>query len=217
MEKEPLPSRSKLTEAVRVDYPAASEILVSFPDEWELIERMRREDTPLYIAALPPSVEAPRRDQFYGLPPEINLELTTYRLYRLFQPWPMPSVVVSWNETTGTGQVEQVGDLKVQLRPLGQAQAWWGCTVGVIWECYPHETGRGDNWQAELTAFWRTVEQDMGAARTFTQPHEPTWEQGYTDFLSRLGYAPAPACPGWWSIERADQPGREERWQTTNG
>jgi len=86
MEREPLPLKLKLRVAASIDYPAASEVLVSFPNEWELIYQMRREDTPLYIAAMPPSQESPRHDHFYRLTPEINLELTTYRLYKFFQP-----------------------------------------------------------------------------------------------------------------------------------
>jgi len=197
MEKEP---RLKLTVAASIDYPAASDILVSYPDQWELIHHLRREDTHLYIAAMPPSQEGPRRDNFYGLSPEINVTLTTYRLYRFFQPWPMPSVIASWDETTGTGRVEGQGDLKIQLQPLGQAQAWFGHTFGVLWECYFHETRRREpNWQDELYTIWQTVEQDMGVAKLFTQPHEPTFAEGYTDFLSRLGYAPSLAYPRWWS------------------
>jgi hypothetical protein len=60
MEKEPLSLRLKLKVAAAIDFPAASEILVSFPDKWELIYQMRRRDTPLYIAAMSPSKESPR-------------------------------------------------------------------------------------------------------------------------------------------------------------
>jgi len=197
MEKEP---RRKLITAATIDYPAASEFLVSFPDEWELVQHMSRGDTPLYIAAMPPSQEAPRRHQFYGLTPEINVTLTTYRLYKFFQPWPMPSVIAAWDERTGTGRVERIGNLKIQLQPFGQAQAWFGHTFGVLWECYLYETRRSEaNWQAELSAIWQTVEQDMSVAKLFTQPHEPTFAEGYADFLSRLGYAPSLAYPRWWS------------------
>ena len=199
MEREPLPLKLKLRVAASIDYPAASEVLVSFPDQWELIYQMRREDTPLYIAAMPPSQEQPRRDHFYGLLPEINLELTTYRLYKFFQPWPMPSVIASLDETTGTGQVLKGGDLKIQLQPFGQAQAWLGQTCGVLWECYLHETARTANWQETLYEIWQAVERDMKVARIFTQPHEPTFEEGYPDFLSRLGYQPDPESPRWWS------------------
>ena len=80
MGKEHPPRRLKLTSAVILDYPGAAEILVSFPDEWELVHQLSRGDNPLYIAGMPPSREEPRRDHFYGLSPEINLEATTYRL-----------------------------------------------------------------------------------------------------------------------------------------
>jgi len=200
MEKEPRPQRLKLTIAASIDYPAASEVLVSFPDQWELIHQLRREDTPLYIAAMPSSQERARRDHFHGLTPEINLELTTYRLYKFFQPWLMPSIIVSWDQTTGTGRVVKAGDLKTQLQPLGQAQVWKGQTCGVLWECYLNEAGRKEaNWQDELFQFWRAVENDMQVAKIYTQPREPTFEEGYTEFLSRLGYAPDPVYPGWWS------------------
>ena len=200
MTNEPTELREKLTVAVAIDYPEAAEILVSFPDEWELVHQMRRGDTPLYIAAMQPREEEPRRDHFYGLIPEINLELTTYRLYKFFRPWPMPSIIVGWDEIKGTGRVEKVGHLKIQLQPLGQAQAWYGQQFGVIWECYFHETRRQEaNWQDELQVFWHAVERDIGVANIFTDPHEPTFEEGYTDFLTRLGYAPDRDHPPWWS------------------
>jgi hypothetical protein len=168
-------------------------------------ERVTDAETPTPVPALCPDAiitqrRRARRDRFYGLASEVNLELTTYRLYSFFQPWPIPSVIVSWDEATGMGQVEKMGDLKIQLRPVGQAQIWKGRTCGVIWECYFHETGRrAATWQDELYQFWRAVEEDMRVARIFTQPHEPTFEEGYTGFLGHLGYAPDPACPEWWS------------------
>ncbi len=36
-EGQPLPLRLKLKVAVALDYPEASEVLVSFPDEWEVV------------------------------------------------------------------------------------------------------------------------------------------------------------------------------------
>ena len=45
MEREPRLSGPKLAEAAFMDYPAASEIIVSFPDQWELIQHMSRGDT----------------------------------------------------------------------------------------------------------------------------------------------------------------------------
>lgn len=120
MEREPRPRTLKLADAAYMDYPAVSEILVSFPDRWELVRPISLMDTLLYLAGMPPSQESTRRDRFYGLAPEVNLELNTYRLYRFFQPLPIPSVIVSWDEATGTGRVERMCDLKMQLRPIGQ-------------------------------------------------------------------------------------------------
>jgi hypothetical protein len=114
-EQVPFPIKPKLRVAVAIDYPHASDILVSFPDQWELIHQVRRADTPLYVAGLPVSQERPSRDQFYGLLPEVNLSLASYRLYKLFQPWPMPSVIVGFDAATGIGRVEKMGDLKVHL------------------------------------------------------------------------------------------------------
>jgi hypothetical protein len=54
-EQPPFPLKPKLTVAVGLDYPAASEVLVSFPDQWDLIYLTQWEDTPLYIAGLPVS------------------------------------------------------------------------------------------------------------------------------------------------------------------
>ena len=91
-EPRPLPLREKLTVAAAIDYPTASEIVVSFPNRWELVSCFRRQskfydNVRLYVAAFPPSQERSRPNHFSGLPPEINRSLTSYRLYKLFQPW----------------------------------------------------------------------------------------------------------------------------------
>jgi len=200
MEREPLPPReSRLTETVARDYPG-SEILVSFPDSWQLVHRFRRDNTPLYVAGFPPSDEQTRGDHFFGLPKEINRSLSTYRHYKLFEPHTTHLFQMAWNTYSGEGRIIGGQGLRVHLQPLGQAQMWKGDTDGVIWECYFHGTRRGGiNWQEELAVFWQAVERDMGVKRIFTQPHEPTCEKGYTDFLSRLGYAPSPDYERWWS------------------
>lgn len=192
--------RLKLTAAATIDYPSASEILVTFPDEWELVEQIIRGEEALYIATMPDSQERPRRDQFHGLPPEINLDMTAYRLYKFFRPWPMPSIIASWDERAQTGRVEGEGDLKVQLQALGQAQVWLGTNCGVLWECYffDQERRRSD-WEGRLAMVWQIVGKDVGVPKLYTQPHDPAFEEGYQDFLRRLGYAPDAAHPTWWS------------------
>lgn len=195
----PLPLKEKLTVAVAIDYPTAAEILVSFPDEWEIVGALKRGNLPLYVAGFPPSQERPRADHFFGLSAEINRSLSTYRLYKLFEPWPQPTFPVVWDETKREGRILAGGHLKLRLQPLGQAQAWTGSRFGVLWECYLHEAGRSDSWKEELTQFWQVVEADMRVNQIFTQPHEPTFETGYTDFLSSLGYAPDLDYKRWWS------------------
>ncbi len=201
-------ARPKLTEAVQKDYPTASEVLVSFPEEWELVELIKKEGIPLYIAAFPPEKEKPRCDQFPGLSLAVNLSLTSYQLYRFFRPWPMPTVIVDWNATAGQGRVVGIADLKVQLRDIGQAQAWYGRDFAVLWESYLYEAARRDQWQELLAEIWRTVETSIGSRKIYTTSHEPTFEEGYTDFLSGLGYAPDAENPRWWSKEVAHKRGK---------
>jgi hypothetical protein len=207
MEKEPRPLRlrEKLIVAAAIDYPTASEIVVSFADKWELVACFRRqigfyENTHLYVAAFPPSEERSYSNHFLGLSPEINCSLTSYRLYKLFRPWQQPILPIAWDETRGEGRVLAGGSLRVQLQPIGQAQVWSGKKYAVFWEAFLNETGQqGDAWQADLAQFWYAVEDDLGVNKIFTQPHEPTFEKGYPRFLEHLGYALDPEFERWWS------------------
>jgi hypothetical protein len=193
VEKEPRSTRQKLTEAAALDYPSACEIMVSFPGKWELVRRMQRGETPLYIGAIPTEDETPRPDRFHDLTTKINLDLTSYRMFKLFLPWPMPSVIASWKEEAHEGRVEGMGDLRVHLQPIGQAQAYFGRDFGVLWECFLYEQTRKEgDWQTELNTFWRTVEGEMDVAEIFTLGRDPA-------FLQALGYAPDPDFGGWWS------------------
>jgi hypothetical protein len=197
-------SREKLTNAVARDYPEASEILVSFPDQWELVETLAEQkgnrQTTIYIASTPIERERPRRDQFPELPAEVNLSLESYRLYNFFEPWPQPTLLVDWNAWQGRGKVVGHGDTKINMHQLGQAQTWTGEHFGVLWECYFHSAGRRDNWAEQLARVWRIVERGMGMQKVFTTSHDPEFEQTfYEEFLTRLGYAPEPTAPQWWS------------------
>jgi hypothetical protein len=128
--------RQLLKDAVAADFPGHTEIAVSFPNQWELVQELRPADGPLYIAGLSRRPERSEPGRFYGLPGEINRTLTTYRQYKIFQPWPQPTLLVEWDAQSGTGTVLRPEGLTIQLQPIGQAQAWWGDTYGVIWECY---------------------------------------------------------------------------------
>ena len=197
-EQSPSPVPAKLTEAVARDYPAA-EILVSFPNDWELVHSFKRGNQPLYVAGFPASQEQMRGDHFFGLPAEINRSLTTYRLYKLFEPHHTPLYQVAWNMQINRGQIIGESGSRVQLQPVGQAQMWKGEQYSVLWEGYFFETRRGGvNWLEELALFWQAVERDIDVDTIFTHPYEPTFQEGYTDFLRRLGYAPDPNLDRWW-------------------
>lgn len=199
MDRSALSAPEKLTETAAKDYPGAG-IRVSFPDQWQLVHRFQRSNTPLYVAGFPPSHEHPRSDHFLGLSRKINQSVDTYRLYKLFEPYATPVFQVEWNSYIGRGRIIGGQDVQVQLQPIGQAQMWKGKTDGVLWECFLHETRRGGiNWKEELTTFWQAVERDMGVKRIFTEPHEPTFTEGYTNFLGRLGYRPNSNDDRWWS------------------
>jgi hypothetical protein len=200
-QRHPFSSPATLTEAVAREYPGA-EIAVSFPDKWQLVHRFKRLNTLRYVAGFPPSQEHARGDHFFGLPREINQSLTTYRLYKLFEPKPVYQFEVSWNSRIGKGRIIGGSELCIHLQPVGQAQIWKGETYGVLWEAFLFSNQRErQNWHEELATFWQAVENDMGVRKIFTEPREPTFEEGYTEFLSSLGYAPDPDFDWWWSKE----------------
>lgn len=202
MGKETAPLRIKLRAAVARDYPAATEILLSFPETWELTQVLRTGDAipPIYVGAFPTGKEKPRRDHFAGLSPEINLSLTSYRLYKFFQPWVTPNVLIDWNAKTGVGRVSGYGDTRINLQSLGQAQVWFGKDVAILWECYFAESRRTMQlWKETLASVWQTVEKDVAVGKIFTAPHEPEFVEGYKEFLTHLGYSQDRGHPVWWS------------------
>jgi hypothetical protein len=193
----PPPSPEKLVEVVARDYPNA-EILVSFPDNWQLVQTLRHANRPRYLAGFPPSQERARGDHFSGLPPEINRSLTTYLLYKLFEPCTTPVFGVAWNSYAGEGRIIGAGQPQVHLQPRGQAQVWIGDTYGVLWDCYLFENEQQQpHWQEELMQFWQAVEDDMAVPTIFTLPLEPAFAGDYIEFLSHLGYAPTANYEGW--------------------
>jgi hypothetical protein len=197
-EREPRHHKQHLIEAVAQDYPDADKVLVSFPEQWEFVQRIQGEETD-YVASLSSSQEVPRRNHFHDLPPAINESLTTYTHYKLFKPWLSPILTVGWNESTGVGQVESVDSVHVQLKTAGQAQVWKGEAAAVLWECYILGASQEVTTDyEELRQFWQAVEKDIGVPHLLTPPYDPAFENGYTDFLSSLGYTADPVTPGWW-------------------
>jgi len=191
-------------DVLKLHYPDTSDVFVSFPDEWEYIDVVNHEGTPIYLAGFPIERSSNSRDHFHGLGPEINVNLVFYRLYKFFQPWPMPQLTVAWNAQVERGRATDVRGHKLPLQPIGQAQAWFGLTHAVLWECYFAESRQFANWREPLTEMWQRVEQDLDVPHYFTAPHEPTFLRGYREFLGKLGYAADEQYPVWWSKERTE-------------
>jgi hypothetical protein len=192
----------KLIDILRADYATASEVRVSFPDQWEYIDTIQHEQGPIYLAGFPLERSFTGREHFEGLPPEINVDLVFYRLYKFFQPWSLPQVTVEWNASRGQGRVKDVRGWHLQMQPIGQAQAWFGLNHALLWECYFDESRRVANWQETLREVWKRVEDDLQVPTFLTAPHDPAFPHGYQEFLTRLGYARDVEYPLWWSKQR---------------
>lgn len=199
MEHERPRSALKLIDIARHDFPQASETLVSSPDRWEYLDTIKTTDHQLYIAGFPIERTHTSRDHFAGLPPETNVSLVFYRLYKIFRPRQMPTVFVNWNAHAGSGTVAGFGDVKLQLQPVGQAQVWFGVTDALIWECYFDESQRRGGWEERLSEVWKIIEKDVSTENLWTAPHEPAYPDGYSEFLTRLGYARNTQYPIWWT------------------
>lgn len=189
----------KLIVAAQIDYPAATEFLVSFADQWELVKTLNRPESHLYVAVLPNEPVEVTRDHFHGLPPEINLALGTYRQYQLFEPWPEYTLGISLEAGAARGSVTGASGFTVVLKPFAEAQVWKGPTVAVLWDCIMREVSRPSNWLEELTAFWKAVEVDTDVAKIYTLPVDAAFEVGYKDFLIEIGYSPDKTYTDWWS------------------
>jgi len=115
-----------LKDAVAADFPDYTEIAVSFPDQWELVQELRPADGLLYVAGLPRRSERSDSERLYGLPEDINRVLTTYRQYKIFQPWRQPTLLAEWDAQRGTGTVFRQESLTIVI---------YGCQVALPHFC----------------------------------------------------------------------------------
>ena len=120
--------KPRLLQAVAADFPFASQVLLEFPENWVLTAHLQ-EDPPLYVGGWT-QAERVCGDHFRHLPREINESLDRYSLYKFFQPWPMPALLVEWYAAEGQGRVIKTQDVKIQMQPIGQAQVWHVRRIG---------------------------------------------------------------------------------------
>jgi hypothetical protein len=134
-------------------------------------------------------------DKKWGAPTVIHDGVTVAKDIELSDPFENMGAQLLKEAATKTNEV--AGDSTTTATVL--AQVWHGDRDAVLWECYMSEQARMENWQEELADFWQAVERDVGVERFFTQPHEPTFIEGYRKFLRRPGYAPDTTYDSWWS------------------
>jgi len=80
------------------------------------------------------------------------------------------------------------------MQPVGEAQAWWGGRIGVLWEAFLAripETGMGLDLTL-LHGLWDLVEAFLlsrRVTRIVTLPHDPAYDPAfYQAFLAERGY-----------------------------
>ncbi len=199
MEQETPRPIAKLIDVIQSDFADVSNVRVSFPENWEYVDRIETERSLLYIAGFPIERSFTGRDHFHGLGSEVNVNLVFYRLYKFFQPWPIPQVSIEWNAKREQGRVTDIRDKTMQLQPVGQAQVWFGAENAVLWECYLEGNWAGVSSRNTLEKVWRGVERDISARKLYTLPHEPAFAGNYRDFLRSIGYEQDSEYSEWWS------------------
>jgi hypothetical protein len=129
---------------------------------------------------------------FAFLSPDENRELSHYRHLKVVQPWPQPEVTATTFDESGRGVITSVNKVDVVLKPIGEAQLWWGGETGVLWEAtleveVPSET-------LLLNLLWERLEdylQMQGVKSVFTYAQDPAYPgDWYKRFLLDRDYQP---------------------------
>jgi hypothetical protein len=184
--------KTHLSAAIKENYPAVARIIMPLLDRWEFVHRIDNGVSFLYVASLPVAKFVAEPDEYYDLPPAINLQLHYLKLYSLFQP------NIAGNDTDSLSHpLKQHNGFDVQIVLQGEAKAWFGKNLGIIQHCRVHKNSDLDNNVAYM--FWRSVEYDIHVNKIFTPTIGVFWDNNYTQFLSRLGYVMEPKYDGWWS------------------
>jgi len=107
---------------------------MSFPERWGNISETVKENaqTPDCIAGFPTATNTeglPRRGPMW-------ISCFPHRLYKFFQPYGR-CLKSSWNGTEGEGKVVEIESSVIfRLRPVGQAQTWFGLARAVHCESW---------------------------------------------------------------------------------
>lgn len=155
------------------------------------------DDVLLYLLA-EPEEGLPYRPDFPFLTSEENARLTSYVQMQPVEPWPQPTIGVLWNEGRGEGVTLDVQKVEVILRPVGNAQLWWGGETGVLREAFFEGDIRAKaEHETLMHLLWDLCEaylQGKGAHFAHTYARDPALdERWYAAFLHDRGYDRDPA------------------------
>ncbi len=168
----------------------------SFIDEAVSLGRLEGEDFLAFLMAYEVEDERPTPDHFPFLTAEENLQVTRYRLIRPAIPWPQPTIGVAWNFLEGVGRVTGTYEVDVVMKPVGEAQLWWGGSTGVIWEAFFERDIRAKkDHELLMRQLWETLERYLageGVTRVYTHDRDPALDDAwYRTFLAARGYTSA--------------------------
>lgn len=176
------------------DFPPNTNIILPGTDKWEFVTRIAYQGKDLYVGALPAINYLAQPDEYFELPPKINLQLRKLKLFRLFLPHQDEIEKGYSNKSLEIESANLTTTLQILIK--GEAKAWFGPEVGVIEYCRINriEFSGGEL----LHFFWKAVEQNISATKLLTPIEGVIWDKNYTQMLSKLGYFPEPSNEGWW-------------------
>lgn len=173
------------------DYPL--KLRGSFIEDAVSLGKFEAEDFLAFLLAYEIEEEKPTRDHFSFLSAEENLSITRYRLVRPVIPWPQPIIGVAWNSLEGVGRVTGIYEVDVVMKPVGEAQLWWGGSTGVIWEAFfEREIRARRDHELLMHHLWEGLEHYLQKQRVrsiYTHAHDPALDDNwYKAFHKSRGY-----------------------------
>jgi hypothetical protein len=195
----PIQSDPEVLEAIywRFDYlrDHPLKLRASFIVEAVSLGTLHAEDFFVFLMACEVEAVKPVKDPFPFLSAEENLSVTHYCSIRPVVPWPQPRIGITWNNERGEGRVTGTHEVDVILRPVGEAQLWWGNATGVIWEGFFERDIRArEDHELLMHGLWEGLEGYLaaqGVSRVYTHDRDLVFEDAwYRGFLKEREYQP---------------------------
>jgi hypothetical protein len=181
MMEQPIQSDPDVLEAIYQRFPYLKDhplkLRASFIDDAVSLDTLQTGEVLAFLLAYAVEEEPPRRDRFAFLAAQENVSLTHYRHIRPVIPWPQPIIGVVWNSEQGEGRVTGTQEVDVILKPVGEAQLWWGGATGVIWEgFFERDVQEKDDHDLLMHQLWEGLEGYLAAqdvSRVYTLGRDP--------------------------------------------